>query len=96
MVRSGPKLDRLKIMLPKVELKKGKKFLISYVGVIGQQEGIDHLLEAIEILINDLNFKDFYCIICGGGPALDSMKSLASEKTWKILLNLLVEYLMKV
>ena len=80
IVRSGPKLERLKLMEPKEELKRGKKYLISYVGVIGQQEGIDHLLEALEILINDLEFSDFLCIICGDGPALTSMKHLSHKK----------------
>ena len=45
VVRSGPKLDRLKILPPVPELKKGRKFLIGYVGVMGKQEGIDYLFK---------------------------------------------------
>ena len=46
VVRSGPKLDRLKVIPPVPELKKGKEYLVGYVGVIGAQEGIDYLLDA--------------------------------------------------
>lgn len=80
VVRSGPKLDRLKLMKPIKKLKRGRKYLIGYVGVIGQQEGIDHLLNALEFLINERKFRDFYCIICGGGPALGSMIKLVENK----------------
>ncbi len=50
-------------------------WLIGYVGVIGQQEGIDHLLEALRILIDDLGYSDFQCTICGGGPELEAMRA---------------------
>ncbi|MDR3626454.1 MAG: glycosyltransferase family 4 protein [Ignavibacteriaceae bacterium] len=74
VVRSGPKLERIQYLPPKNELKKGKEFLIAYVGVIGQQEGIDHLLEAISILVNKYKINNFYCIICGGGTYLEFLK----------------------
>ena len=49
VVRSGPDLNRLKIQAPKIEIKKDKLITIGYIGVIGQQEGIDHLLKSFEI-----------------------------------------------
>lgn len=79
VVRSGPILEWLKIQPPKEKLKNGKKYLISYVGVIGQQEGLDHLLEVATILIEKFNFKDFYMIICGSGPALPELKEYCIE-----------------
>src|SRR6185503_17820733 len=44
VVRSGPSLERLKIVPPRQDLKRGKKYLVGYVGVMGKQEGIDLLL----------------------------------------------------
>ena len=41
VVRSGPKLDRLKIIPPVPSLKHGRQYLVGYVGVMGKQEGID-------------------------------------------------------
>lgn len=79
VVRSGPKLERLRILEPLVELKRERKYLIGYVGVIGQQEGIDHLLESLKILIDKYRFDDFFCIICGGGPVLEQIKNLSKK-----------------
>ncbi|HEU4775975.1 MAG TPA: glycosyltransferase, partial [Telluria sp.] len=41
VVRSGPKLDRLRLLPPVPELKRGRAYLVGYVGVMGAQEGID-------------------------------------------------------
>ena len=79
VVRSGPSLERLRRMPANPALKKGRRILIGYVGVIGQQEGIDHLLEALRILIDNLGFTDFQCTICGGGPELEAMQTKCTE-----------------
>jgi len=44
VVRSGPSLERLKIVPADASLRKGRKHLVGYVGVMGRQEGIDLLL----------------------------------------------------
>ena len=46
VVRSGPSLERMKVEPPRPELKRGRKYLVGYVGVMGRQEGIDYLLRA--------------------------------------------------
>ncbi len=46
IVRSGPKLEKIKLLPPDEKYKKGKSFLIGYVGVIGESEGLDLLIEA--------------------------------------------------
>src|SRR3954462_15594877 len=51
VVRSGPSLERLKIVAPDEKLKCGKRFLVGYVGVMGKQEGIDLLLKSVEHLV---------------------------------------------
>lgn len=79
IVRSGPKLERLQILPPKPELKKGKDFLVGYVGVIGQQEGIDLLLEAVCYTVYEMNRTDIHFGIVGGGPAVEDMKKLAVD-----------------
>lgn len=79
IVRSGPKLDRLVKSRSDPSIKNRKSILISYVGVIGQQEGINHLIDSLYILVNELHFTDFYCIICGSGPALVEMQQYAER-----------------
>jgi glycosyltransferase involved in cell wall biosynthesis len=79
IVRSGPNLDRLKIMPPRDDLKKGKAFLVGYVGVMGSQEGIDLLLQSAKYIIKELHRNDIHFGLVGGGPALSELKALAEE-----------------
>ncbi|MGD0754903.1 MAG: glycosyltransferase family 4 protein [Bacteroidales bacterium] len=78
VIRSGPKLDRLRLVPPDNKFRKGRKYLVGYVGVIGEQEGIDLLLESIKLIVpkrDDIQFA-----IVGGGSNLEKMKQL-SEKS---------------
>jgi glycosyltransferase involved in cell wall biosynthesis len=77
IVRSGPKLDRLKLLPPDSKFLKGRKFLIGYVGVIGEQEGIDLLLESAAYICSGR--QDIQFAIVGGGSDLERMKQLATE-----------------
>jgi len=77
VVRSGPKLDRLKLLPPDNQYKKGRKYLIGYVGVIGEQEGIDLLLESMKHIVNQRN--DVQLAIVGGGTDVEKMKQLSIE-----------------
>ena len=79
VVRSGPKLDRLKILPPVAALKNGRKYLVGYVGVMGAQEGIDYLLRSIRYIVKELNRKDIQFGLVGGGTSLDEMKAYAGE-----------------
>ncbi|MDR3448280.1 MAG: glycosyltransferase family 4 protein [Alphaproteobacteria bacterium] len=80
IVRSGPSLDRLKIIPPVEALRMGKKFLVGYVGVMGQQEGIQYLIEAARHIVYDLCRTDIHFTLVGGGPALEDFKALAAAK----------------
>jgi glycosyltransferase involved in cell wall biosynthesis len=77
VVRSGPSLERMKIAPPDESLRKGKKFLVGYVGVMGRQEGIDLLLQAARTLVFDLGRKDVHFGLVGGGTSLEEMRALA-------------------
>ena len=77
VIRSGPKLDRLKLIPPVKKLKKGKKYLIGYIGVIGEQEGLDLLLQSAKHIISKRN--DVHFGIVGGGTYLEEIKQLCSQ-----------------
>jgi len=79
VVRSGPSLERLKILPPKPELRKGKAFLVGYVGVMGKQEGVHYLLEAAKHIVFEMARKDIHFGIVGGGTELEELKELANE-----------------
>ena len=77
VVRSGPSLERMKIVPPVEALKKGRRYLVGYVGVMGKQEGIDYLLRAAAHLVHELKRADVHFGLVGGGTSLEEMKALA-------------------
>ena len=79
VVRSGPSLERLKIQPPVPALKRGRKHLVGYVGVMGRQEGIDYLLHAASYIVHGLGRRDVHFGLVGGGTSLEEMKAMARE-----------------
>ncbi|MEO7453997.1 MAG: glycosyltransferase family 4 protein [Fimbriimonadales bacterium] len=79
VVRSGPSLERLKVMPAKPELRKGKQFLVGYVGVMGKQEGVHYLLEAAKHIVEQIGRKDIHFGIVGGGTELEELRQLAVD-----------------
>lgn len=79
VVRSGPKLERLKAQPPVSALKQGRKYLVGYVGVMGRQEGIDYLLNAAAHIIHVRGRQDVHFGLVGGGTSLADMQQLARE-----------------
>lgn len=78
ILRSGPRLERLKIQAPAPEIRRGRKYMVGYLGVIGQQEGIEYLLQAARIL-RDKGRDDIFWGIVGGGPHLEALRRMAAE-----------------
>ncbi|WP_427913593.1 glycosyltransferase family 4 protein [Ramlibacter sp. MMS24-I3-19] len=81
VVRSGPNLAKLRRSPPNGELRRGRRYLVGYVGVMGSQEGIDLLLASIEYLVKEKKRTDIQFCLVGGGPALEQMRALAVEKS---------------
>jgi glycosyltransferase involved in cell wall biosynthesis len=79
VVRSGPDLTRLKVVPPNPALKKGREYLVGYVGVMGKQEGIDLLLQAVQLIVKHLGRTDIQFGLVGGGTELEAMRQLAKD-----------------
>jgi glycosyltransferase involved in cell wall biosynthesis len=79
VVRSGPSLERMKILPPDERLKRGRRYLVGYVGVMGKQEGIDQLLRAVRHIVSYFGRDDIHFGLVGGGTSLEAMKTLAQE-----------------
>ena len=77
VLRSGPKLERMKIQPPTESIRRGYKYMVGYLGVIGQQEGMEYLLEAARI-IKQRGYSVFWGVV-GGGPHLENIKKQAHE-----------------
>ena len=76
VVRSGPNLARVRLFPADAKWKSGRKFLVAYVGVIGEQEGLDLLLQAAKHV--GARRDDVQFVIVGDGPELEQVKKLAA------------------
>lgn len=77
VVRSGPNLNKIKLTNGDNKYKKGRKYLIGYVGVIGEQEGLDLLLKSVKDIVSlrhDVQFA-----IIGSGTELEKVKQLTHQ-----------------
>jgi glycosyltransferase involved in cell wall biosynthesis len=79
VVRSGPDLTRLRRVPPNPALKMGRRYLVGYVGVMGRQEGIDLLLQAVQLIVLHLRRTDIHFGLVGGGTELPAMRQLARD-----------------
>lgn len=75
VVRSAPKIENFKPGPGEVSYRQGAKTVMGYVGVIGQQEGMDLLVLAARHLVQDLGKNDVHFVIVGFGPELESVKA---------------------
>jgi len=79
VVRSGPDLSRIRQVPANPALRKGRKYLVGYVGVMGKQEGIDLLLQAVQLIVHHLKRTDIQFGLVGGGTELSAMRELAKQ-----------------
>jgi len=77
VVRTGPDLTRFLPSEPDPALKRGKRFLLSYAGVMGPQDGVDQALLALAEL-HALR-QDWHAVFMGDGEVLAEMRGLADE-----------------
>src|SRR5262249_15461910 len=79
VVRSGPQLSRFSLYPANPAWRRGRKHLIVYLGEICKQDGVDHLVRALKLLVTDNGFVDFHCVFVGGGPHQPAIRAYAEE-----------------
>lgn len=80
VVRSGPDLSRLKQVPPVDRWRNGRRYMVGYVGVMGDQEGIDLLIEAVRHIVQVMGRKDIQFCLVGGGPSLAALQKLTERE----------------
>jgi glycosyltransferase involved in cell wall biosynthesis len=78
-VRSGPDLDRVRERPIDDRWRNHRAHMAAYVGVIGEQEGIDLLLRAVEHIVRTRGRTDLQMVIVGSGPQLASVSRLSQD-----------------
>jgi len=79
VVRNGPDLSKMGGAERNDKLRDGFKYLVGYVGAIGQQEGIENLLRVAKYIIESKNRRDIKFIIVGTGPHWNTVKQLSVD-----------------
>ncbi|MFC3449797.1 glycosyltransferase family 4 protein [Amycolatopsis speibonae] len=79
VVRSAPVVERFHQVPAEPELKKGKPYLLAYLGVMGPQDGVDYALRALASLRDEVGRTDWQAVFIGSGDAFDAMVALSKE-----------------
>lgn len=72
IVRNAPPLDNRNDYSPVPSLKKYRKHLIVFFGVMGEDDGVNVILDSLNYLIKQRHFTDFYCYLIGPTEAARS------------------------
>ena len=79
VVYSSPDIAALQDVEPNDALKKGAQHLLFWVGVMGSQDGVDLLLDAVALLKNLPGGDDFHLMIAGDGPERKHLEAYAEK-----------------
>lgn len=79
VVRNGPDTSRLRVLPPEPEIKRGKEFLVGYLGEMCVQDGVDQLLLAAREIVVARSREDVGFVLVGGGPDLNRLRTLSVE-----------------
>jgi glycosyltransferase involved in cell wall biosynthesis len=78
VVRSGPSHERFATVdAPDPALRRGKRFLVAYLGVMAPQDGVDHLLRAAHALVREHRRDDVGFTLIGAGDSYEELKALS-------------------
>jgi glycosyltransferase involved in cell wall biosynthesis len=79
VVRSGPDPQRLTRGEAEPELRRGRRFLAAYIGVMGPQDGVDIVVRAADIVVHELGRTDIAFTLIGSGDCFDDLLALRDE-----------------
>jgi glycosyltransferase involved in cell wall biosynthesis len=79
VVRTGPDPGQLKRGRRDPALRRGRRFLAAYLGVMGPQDGVDIVVRAADIVIRDMGRKDIAFTLIGSGDCYDELVALRDE-----------------
>jgi glycosyltransferase involved in cell wall biosynthesis len=79
VVRSAPVVERFHQVPPDPSVRRGKPYLLCYLGVMGPQDGVDYALRSLARLRDEHGRTDWRAVFVGGGDTFDAMVALSHE-----------------
>jgi glycosyltransferase involved in cell wall biosynthesis len=77
VVRSAPVVERFHQVDPDESAKRGKPYLLAYLGVMGPQDGVDYALRSLAKLRDEVGRQDWHAVFMGAGDTFDAMVELS-------------------
>jgi len=77
IVRSAPNLGKFKRVEADAALKAKAKTILGYVGIMGNQDGVDYMLEMMAALKRECGSAEFHAAIVGDGPEFENLQAMA-------------------
>lgn len=78
-VYNGVDLNRIKRVSPEPELKRGRRFLLAFVGAMEVQDGVEYLLLALHALVHKRGRQDVSLVLMGDGDHAPALRKLAHD-----------------
>ena len=79
VVRTGPDHERLQRANRVPALRRGRRHLVAYIGVMGPQDGVDLAVRAAAHIVHDLGRDDVAFTFMGAGDSYDEIVALRDE-----------------
>jgi glycosyltransferase involved in cell wall biosynthesis len=79
VVRNSPDPSRFAVRPPEPALRKSAKYLVAFLGEIGQQDGVDVLIRAIAAVKAALGPNAVHYVLMGAGPHFDKIVKYAQS-----------------
>lgn len=79
VVRNGPDLEQVKFVTPEPDLKRGRRYLLAYVGVMAVQDGVEYTLYAMHELVHKRGRQDVSLVLMGDGGYVPELRALTLE-----------------
>jgi glycosyltransferase involved in cell wall biosynthesis len=79
VVRSGPDTSLMRPVDGLAHLRKGRRYLAVYLGIMGPQDGVDVALRALDAYVHDLGRDDLHLALLGFGDCLEDLQELATR-----------------
>jgi glycosyltransferase involved in cell wall biosynthesis len=79
VVRTGPDPERLRRGEAEPALRRGRRSLAVYIGVMGPQDGVDIVLRAAAIVVHEFHRDDIAFTLIGSGDCFDDLVALRNE-----------------
>jgi glycosyltransferase involved in cell wall biosynthesis len=79
VVRTGPDPQRLRRGPADPGLRRGRRFVAAYIGVMGPQDGVDIVVRAADVVVHQMRRDDVAFTLIGSGDCFDELVALRDE-----------------